>query len=91
MTSLILRYPVLFARASLKPAEPGGHDPVSVCYPVLFARASLKPASFGRPPRRTCSYPVLFARASLKLSIARFEPPRPEELSRAFCAGLIEA
>ena len=85
------RYPVRFARASLKHRILGRDERRVRRYPVRFARASLKPAGcspiFGNKKR----YPVRFARASLK--------PRDVDgitllqvlLSRAFCAGLIEA
>ena len=62
------RYPVRFARASLKHAGlPTGPNGIAVRYPVRFARASLKPSVSAGTAARICSYPVRFARASLKL------------------------
>ena len=61
-------------------------------YPVLFARASLKQWEdvYGKGIK-SMSYPVLFARASLKPPVGFAPAPLDSMLSRAFCAGLIEA
>ena len=59
---------------------------------MLFARASLKPAKDRLPTAYLPDgYPVLFARASLKHAGFRAAEQHRHELSRAFCAGLIEA
>ena len=63
-----------------------------ISYPVLFARASLKREGPANLFGTDAGYPVLFARASLKRAavLAAF-PASATALSRAFCAGLIEA
>ena len=58
---------------------------------MRFARASLKPRTSGNLHHHAPRYPVRFARASLKHVKAGPEPRIEVWLSRAFCAGLIEA
>ena len=60
-------------------------------YPVLFARASLKRRARRGQDRGPLGYPVLFARASLKPLAMGHSSNAASPLSRAFCAGLIEA
>ena len=85
-------YPVLFARASLKPGVRRG------CSAAVFALsrafcAGLIEAACASANAFTCQfcYPVLFARASLKLPVSIAISSISSRLSRAFCAGLIEA
>ena len=60
-------------------------------YPVRFARASLKLVARAKAAASCSGYPVRFARASLKRIRPEFECVYFSMLSRAFCAGLIEA
>ena len=80
-----------FARASLKSKLADALFEMRVGYPVRFARASLKRLYNSCLLDTGTGYPVRFARASLKPG----EPGRGKTtlaaLSRAFCAGLIEA
>ena len=85
-------YPVLFARASLKHVSEVDRVANTLAgYPVLFARASLKRIEQTSAALGALGYPVLFARASLKPALRIGVRPQNDLLSRAFCAGLIEA
>ena len=84
-------YPVRFARASLKLRNTFSASLARRGYPVRFARASLKPLNSRVGPGKVQGYPVRFARASLKRRASRKRQRRLSALSRAFCAGLIEA
>ena len=60
-------------------------------FPAQFARASLKHGDGQRYICDDAKFPAQFARASLKPSGVVFQAGRGVEISRAICAGLIEA
>ena len=60
-------------------------------FPAQFARASLKPQWVYAGRLRQAEFPAQFARASLKLGRRLAREVVPLVISRAICAGLIEA
>ena len=65
-----MRFPRLYAAASLKPLRLPGEVGEAVRFPRLYAAASLKlHYNFGSKSRLVAGFPRLYAAASLKLSV----------------------
>ena len=87
-----VRFPRLYAAASLKHHHAGDRRRLLRRFPRLYAAASLKPPGAAAPRRgHRRGFPRLYAAASLKLPGAGAHGGAAREFSAALCRGLIEA
>ena len=87
----LLRFPWLYAAASLKRLSPLRRYLTMDGFPWLYAAASLKLLYRIRGNRHGTGFPWLYAAASLKHVGCTIMHSAPHEFSVALCRGLIEA